>query len=289
MTGRIHIIGASGRSGAALCQALATERLPFVPVIRNPAKWTEGGLSGSGEPRRADLTEPAGLRDALRDATCIVSCAHARHAPAILKAAPPDARFVFLGSTRKFTRWPDEHARGVLAGQAAFLGSGRSGVMLHPTMIYGAAGEDNVQRLAALLRRLPVLPLPAGGKALVQPIYQDDVTRCLRAALDIAWRGPHTIMIAGPAPLPYADFVREVAHAAGLPASRILPIPAPPLMAAAALTRFLPLIPAISPAEIRRLLEDKAFDIGAMTETLGVHPIPLREGLARTFPMPRTR
>ena len=161
----------------------------------------------------------------------------------------------------------------MLAGQAAFLGSGRSGVMLHPTMIYGAAGEDNVQRLAALLRRLPVLPLPAGGKALVQPIYQDDVTRCLRAALDIAWRGPHTITIAGPAPLPYADFVREVAHAAGLPASRILPIPTAPLMAAAALTRFLPLIPAISPAEIRRLLEDKAFDIGAMTETLGVHPI----------------
>ncbi len=36
--------------------------------------------------------------------------------------------------------------------------------MLHPTMIYGAQGEDNVQRLARLLRRLPVVPLPGGGR-----------------------------------------------------------------------------------------------------------------------------
>ena len=85
-----------------------------------------------------------------------------------MRATPPacspphrtEARFVFLGSTRKFTRWPDAHGNGVLAGEAAFLASGRSGVMLHPTMIYGAQGEDNVQRLAALLRRLPFVPLP---------------------------------------------------------------------------------------------------------------------------------
>ena len=43
---------------------------------------------------------------------------------------------------------------GVLAGEADFLAAGRPGVMLHPTMIYGAQGEDNVQRLAALLRQL---------------------------------------------------------------------------------------------------------------------------------------
>ena len=113
------------------------------------------------------------------------SVAPTRDTPrAVLAAAPADARFVFLGSTRKFTRWPDAHGNGVLAGEAAFLASGRPGVMLHPTMIYGAQGEDNVQRLAALLRRLPFVPLPGGGTALVQPIHQDDVTRAIRAALD---------------------------------------------------------------------------------------------------------
>jgi uncharacterized protein YbjT (DUF2867 family) len=284
MTAPVHVIGASGRSGATLCRALLADHMPVVPVVRSAARWAATGIALT--PRIADLADPAALRAALAGATAIVSTAHARHAAAVIAAAPADARLVFLGSTRKFTRWPDAHGNGVLAGEAAFLASGHAGVMLHPTMIYGAQGEDNVRRLAALLRRLPLLPLPAGGRALVQPVHQDDVTRAVRAALARPWDGPHSIVLAGPAPLAYADFVRAVAAAAGLRPPRIIACPAAPLLAAAALTRFLPLLPTIRPAEIRRLLEDKAFDIGPLRAMLGISPIPLAEGLARTFAPP---
>ena len=151
------------------------ELVDAVPVVRDGAKYPGA--------RIADLTDAPALRAALADATHVVSTAHARFAPAVIAAAPPSARLVFLGSTRRYSRWPDAHGDGVRAGEAAFLASGRPGVMLHPTMIYGAEGEDNVQRLAALLRRLPFDPLPGGGTALVQPIHQDDVTACLLAAL----------------------------------------------------------------------------------------------------------
>jgi nucleoside-diphosphate-sugar epimerase len=273
----MHIIGASGRSGAALCAALGDAA---IPIVRSTQRWAATGRPGT--PRVADLTDAAALRAALFDATSIVSCAHARHAAAILAASPAGARHVFLGSTRKFTQWPDAHGAGVLAGEAAFLSSGRAGVMLHPTMIYGAQGEDNVQRLAALLRRLPVVPLPGGGRALVQPIHQSDVTRAILAALARDWSGPHSLVIAGPAPLPYADFVRAIATAAALKPPRILPVPAPLLMAASLLTR-LPGLPTIRPNEIRRLLEDKSFDIAPMRDQLGVAPIPLADGLASMF------
>jgi len=270
----VHVIGASGRSGAALCRSLLADGVPLVPIVRNAAKCPGA--------RVADLTDPARLRDALSDATRIVCCAHARFAAAVIDAAPPQARLVLLGSTRKFTRWPDAHGAGVLAGEAAFLASGRSGVMLHPTMIYGAEGEDNVRRLAALLRRLPFVPLPGGGSALVQPIHQDDVTRALRAALDKAWDGPRTLVIAGPTPLPYADFVRAVASAAGLPPPRIVGFPVAPLMVLAGILQHLPLLPQIRPAEIRRLLEDKSFDVRPMIDTLGFTPISLHDGLRRS-------
>jgi nucleoside-diphosphate-sugar epimerase len=256
--------------------ALRGRNAPFIPVIRNRARW-----NGPETARIADL-KGAGLAAALHDAEILVSCAHARHIPAILAAAPAARRFVFLGSTRKFTRWPDDHGNGVLAGEAAFHASGRSGVLLHPTMIYGATGEDNVQRLAALLRRLPIVPLPGGGRALVQPIHQSDVTRAILAAIDHEWLGPNSIVIAGPSALPYADFVRAVAAAAGLPPPRLLPVPAALLLAGAPLT-MLPGVPRVRGAEIRRLLEDKAFDITPMRATLGVNPIPLAEGLATTF------
>lgn len=277
----VHVIGATGRSGAVLCRSLAEDGVPFVPVVRDASRWAATGLGGA--PRVADLAHDASLRGALGDAVRIVSGAHARHAHAILRAAPPNARFVFLGSTRKFTRWPDAHGNGVLDGEAAFLASGRSGAMLHPAMIYGAEGEDNVQRLAALLRRLPFVPLPSGGRALVQPIHQSDVTRAIRRALDREWSSPTPLVIAGPTPLPYATFVRMVSHAAGLRLPRIIRVPAMPLIAVAPITRVVPGIPTIRRGEIRRLLEDKAFDIGPMAALLGFRPIGLEAGLAMTF------
>ena len=284
LTDAVHVIGASGRSGAALCRALIADNTRVVPVVRDAAKWASQRISVT--PRVADLADAASLSVALRDATSVVSTAHARHAAAVIAAAAPDARLIFLGSTRKFTRWPDAHGDGVLTGEAAFLASGRTGVMLHPTMIYGAAGEDNVRRLAALLRRLPVLPLPGGGNALVQPIYQDDVTRAIRAALTLRWDGPHSLVVAGPAALRYADFVRAVAAAAGLPPPRIIGFPVAPLIAVASLSRLLPLLPTIRPAEIRRLTEDKAFDIAPMRALLRFEPVPLEIGLASSLGPP---
>jgi nucleoside-diphosphate-sugar epimerase len=277
----IALIGASGRSGRALAAALAARGEPFLPVLRDAATWRALGFTQSA--RVADLTDAPALSAALAGATRIVSCAHARHAPAILAAAPPGAAFVFMGSTRRFSRWPDAHGDGVRAGEAAFLASGRPGVMLHPTMIYGAQGEDNVQRLAALMRRLPVLPLPGGGRSLVQPVHQEDVTAALLAALERVEALSGTLVIAGPAPLPYRDFCAAVARAAGIAPRPVLPLPAAALMALAPLTRALPFLPRIEAAEIRRLTEDKAFDIAPARAALGFAPRPLEEGLALTF------
>jgi uncharacterized protein YbjT (DUF2867 family) len=277
----VHVIGAAGRSGKAVCTALQAAGVPFVPLVRSLRRWADTGLPGAA--RVADLTDHYSLRGALKDAVRVVSCAHARHAQAIIDATMPDVLLVLLGSTRRYTRWPDTHGLGVMEGERVLIGSGRPGVMLHPTMIYGAAGEDNVQRLAALLRRLPFVPLPDRGRALVQPIYQADVTRCILAAIDRNWAEPQAIVIAGPQPLSYADFVRAVAKAAGLAEPRIINAPGALLRMIAPITSFVPGLPNIGTDEIRRLSEDKAFDIMPMFNRLGVHPVSLAEGLRATF------
>jgi uncharacterized protein YbjT (DUF2867 family) len=299
----IAVIGASGRSGAALCRALKGAGRPFIPVVRNAAHWIATGISAEGV--FADLEDARALRAALAGATVVVNTAHARFAPAVLAAAPPEARFVFLGSTRRFSQWRDAHGDGVRAGEAAFVASGRAGVMLHPTMIYGATGEDNVQRLAALLKRLPVAPLPGGGRALqrlaallkrlpvaplpgggralVQPIHQEDLSRCILAAIDIEWRHAEVMVVAGPEPLPYRNFLLAVAAAAGLKPPRIIDLPVALLEAVAPVTRFLPRVPRIGAEEVRRLVEDKAFPVAEMRDRLGVVGRPLAEGLALTF------
>lgn len=280
----ITVIGASGRTGAALCRALLARGEAIIPVVRNPARWAARGLPA--EPRLAALEDRAALARALAGATRIVSTAHALWAPAIQAAAPPDAVLVLIGSTRRFSRWPDAHGDGVRAGEASFLAGRQRGVMLHPTMIYGAQGENNVQRLAALLRYLPVAPLPGGGRALVQPIYQDDLTACLLSALARDWPVPQSLVVAGPEPLAYRDFLAEVARAAGRRVPRVVPVPLAPLALLGRLAGFVPGLPRIGPDELRRLTEDKAFDIAPMRAALGVTPRPLAAGLAITFARP---
>ncbi|GEK99193.1 SDR family oxidoreductase [Acidomonas methanolica] len=284
----VHVIGASGRSGAALCRALLARGIPVVPVLRDPSRLAADIAAAARPARLADLTGPeSALAGALADARHIVTTAHARHLPAILSAADPAATLIGLGSTRKFTRWPDDHGNGVLAGERALLESGRAGMILHPTMIYGAQGEDNVQRLAALLKRLPVIPLPGGGRTLVQPIHQADVTDALLAALDLARGGalatPRALVVAGPEAIRYRDFAAAVARAARLRPRPVLPLPAALLMAVAPLAARLPGLPRIGREEIRRLMEDKAFDITPMRTVLGVTPRSLEDGLATLF------
>ena len=278
----VHVIGATGRSGLALVQALTARGIPVVPVVRDAARWIATGRAEA--PRIAAIEDGDALAAALEGASRIVSTAHARHTGAVLAAAPTTAtRLVLLGSTRRFTRWPDAHGRGVIAGEALLLGSGRPAIMLHPTMIYGATGENNVRRLAALTRRLPALPLPGGGGNLVQPIHQDDVTAAILAALDLAPGPPETLVIAGAAALPYAAFVRAVAHADGQRTPRIIRVPLLPLLVLAPLARRIPSLPPVGRDEIRRLGENKAFDIAPMRRRLGIEPIALAEGLRRTF------
>jgi hypothetical protein len=91
------------------------------------------------------------------------------------------------------------------------------------------------------------------------------------------------MVIAGPEAMPYRDFLAAVARAAGLGARPVLPLPLGLLSTLAGLTRRIPGLPSIGADEIRRLTEDKAFDIAPMRDILRVLPIPLKGGLALTF------
>lgn len=278
---KIAVIGASGRSGSALCRSLLAQNCQIIAVVRDPTKLAPDIAQRCYAIKQANLTDPQSLACALKEATLVVNTAHARHCAALLAATP--APLVALGSTRKFTRWPDAHGQGVLAGEAALQQDGRPSVILHPTMIYGAQGENNVQRLAALLKKLPIIPLPQGGRFLVQPIDQRDVTRSLVAALTLLSThritSPQSIVIAGLEAVSYKKFIDLILHYSGIKKRPIISVPSSVLCMAAGVLRYIPRFPRIEAAEIRRLTEDKNFDITAMQQQLGVTPHALTQGL----------
>lgn len=278
MTAPVTVIGAGGRIGAAVCRALIAAGLPVQAVVRNRAR-------AQAVPQEAALivaTDPRAQAGACADARSVVSCAPVEAAAALLAALPrPAPHCVLLGSTRGYSRIPDARADAVRALEAAFTASGAAGVLLHPTMIYGATGENNLRRIAALAR-LGLMPLPGGGRALIQPVHADDVVRAVAAAVQRRAISAEPVVLAGPEPLPCAAFVRAVAHASGRRV-RVLSVPLGVALALASLISALPVLPRVARNEVLRLTEDRAFDITPARRLLGFDPMPLDTGLALTF------
>ncbi|MBP7064286.1 SDR family oxidoreductase [Ferrovibrio sp.] len=279
---RVTLLGASSRLGRPLLRHLQANGWQVIAAARSPHKLD---AAWQAEARPFRLEDMPSLQAALADAGAVVSCLEVQHAPQVLSALPlgHGGRVVMIGSTRMFTRFPDALAARLRAGADAFLHSGKPGLLLLPTMIYGAEDDLNTRRIAAFIRRFGVIPLPAGGRSLVQPVHVADVCACIEAALLRPEIGGESIVVAGPQAVRYHDFVRCIGAAIGR-RPLVLPVPLGLMLALAALTRRLSFLPSVQHDEILRLCEDKAFPIEAMRQKLGVAPMPLAEGLRRSFP-----
>lgn len=276
----VTLVGATSKLGQNLMRRLAGRGRKVIPLARRVEALAPDQQIAA---RYFDLEQPGSLKAALEGAECVVSCVHAYDGAAVVAALPATVkRVVLMGSTRIFSRYPHPLIEKQKAAVAALRNSGIPGVVLHPTMIYGGPTDANVQRIAAYIRKFGIVPLPGGGTAMLQPVHSDDVVSCIEAALmhDEALGEP--IVVAGPQVIAYRDLVLAVGKAIGR-SPFVLPVPAFALQAIAALTSIVPGIPTIRIDEVRRLSEDKTFPTEEMRRRLGVEPIDVTTGLARTF------
>lgn len=276
---RIVIFGSSGRTGRLLTHAFSARGHDVIGVGRREAVLADLPCT----PVVFDLEEGHRPQSITRPGDVVVNAAHARFTRAIASLCAPDiARLVVIGSMRYKTRFPDSKARQVQDAAAVLEEGNLPWVMLHPTMIYGAEGENNVQRMAALIRRFHVIPLPLGGRSLIQPVHVNDVVDAVVAAALKPDFARKTVHLGGPQAVSYRAFLEEIAQASGTWV-RVLPLPLSILQIIAAVTRLLPGVPSITGAEVRRLMEDKAVDVSEMETLLGVTPRSLAQGLEETF------
>lgn len=276
----VTVVGATSKLGQNLILKLIAAGRRVIPLAR---RLDALPMDQQATARYFDLEQPETLRTALADAAYVVSCVPAHNAATVVAALPAQTRrIVMMGSTRIFTRYPNRHVEMQKQAVAALAHCGIPGVVLHPTMIYGGPTDANVQRIAAYIRKFGIVPLPAGGLARLQPIHSDDVVACIEASLmqDSALGEP--LVVAGPEAITYRDLVTAVGHAIGK-TPVVVPLPGLLLQIAALLTAVVPGVPTIRMSEIRRLSENKTFPIDEMRRRLGVDPMPIAAGLARTF------
>ncbi len=273
------VFGASGRLGRRVVSRLCDNGYDVVGVTQSESRRE------TIDPRVravvAAFEEPRTIAEALTNSSRVISCAHTMHAHLILDSLTSSCeRVVLVGSARRYAAFAAPEAEHVLRAEIALRNSALPGVMLHPTMIYGGADDRTVSQLIRLVRRLPVLPLPDGGRHLVQPIYVDDVADAIVAAALLPQAPGAPIVVAGPKPIPLAEMVRECAAAIGARIT-LVPVSANALSTAANVTTKLGFRLPFDASAITRAGHDTVFDVANMRTRLGVIPRPFNEGVRR--------
>lgn len=281
---RLLVIGGSGFTGRQVLSAV-------------PCDWTVGALARSlqaeaavsqrgATPLRGDLDEPESLclvaKEWQPDLVICTASLGFGHAEPILEALSiaGSPRTVFTSTTGIFTALNPESKAVRIRAEQLIENSDLPWTILRPTMIYGAPGDRNMERLLASLRRSPVVPAPRGGRTLQQPVHVDDLAVALISAARSTASVGQALNVAGPMPLTFAQVVKAAGQALDRWAG-VLPLPAGLLRSLAGVQETLLSRPRVKREQVDRLLEDKVFDITESRQLLGFSPRSFGSGIER--------
>src|ERR1700720_623114 len=117
------------------------------------------------------------------------------------------------------SRYIRKRGEGELAVRAAFAET----LLVRPAVMFGP-DDAFLTTILKLLRQLPVYPMFGRGRTRMQPAYVEDVAEAIGRTMQRV-ETPSTIFeFGGPRVYSYEEFLRAVAHQAGL-APRLVPIP----------------------------------------------------------------
>ena len=224
------LTGATGSIGSRLLPLLLESGEDVRCLVREPRRLGERrvdvqiALGDLGE-----MSDPYLVRQALRGVDTVV------HLAATIRDQPPHRieelnglatvrllraaersgvrRFVFFSALNAYAAQRTRFFRAKWLAEQAVDSSPLQTTVFAPSIVY-----DHSDPWVTLLRRfsfLPVLPVSGEGKASFQPIWAEDVARCVTAAL--AGEAAPRYELAGPETLTYDDMSDLVSRIAGRP------------------------------------------------------------------------
>jgi len=265
------VLGASSLVGRSVLPEAASRGLSVLGL---------GRKAGAGDWVTADLAAPD-LQNQLPDLSVVICAASLWVLPQALEALAGRGmtRLVAFSSTSRFTKTASNHAgeRAVaeqlkVAEEAVteFCAVRNIGwTLLRPTLIYAEGLDQNISRLAGLIRQIGVLPIAGQGLGRRQPVHGQDLAG---AALDAA-ASPAAINRAYDLPggetLTYRAMTERVFAGLGRK-PLILSVPLPLWRLGLGLAA--PLLPGATAAMGERMAEDLVFDGSPAVRDFGWAP-----------------
>ena len=125
------------------------------------------------------------------------------------------SRFLHISGIGAYATSTSAYVRSRAIGETRVHEAFPEATILRPGVIFGA-GDAMVTSLAAILRRLPVVPLFGSGKTRLQLVFVDDVAAAAARALAMSNSAAKTYELGGPAIYSYRELLELIGTSLGV-------------------------------------------------------------------------
>lgn len=301
--GLVTVFGGSGFVGSQVVQALARRGWRVRIACRRPDrawKLQTAGQVGQFQSVRCDATRPEDVAAALRGADAAINLIgilyesgrrtfQALHVDASRTIAEACAaagvnRLIQVSAIGADAGSRSGYARSKAAAERAVREVRPDAVVIRPSVVFGA-GDDFLNRFAALASMAPALPLIGGGQTKFQPVYVTDVAEAIARATSVPEAAGRTFELGGPAVMTFEDVLklirRETYRSFGM-----VPLPffaARAIGSMAQLTALVGIAPVLTSDQVTLLETDNVVAAGAEgLAALGIEPTGI-EAIAPSY------
>jgi uncharacterized protein YbjT (DUF2867 family) len=291
--GLVTVFGGSGFVGAQVVRALAKRGWRVRVAVRQPGLAYDLkplGDVGQIQAVRCNITSEAEVIEALRGASAAVNLVGilyetpsrkfqalhvdgTRHIAEACAAAGID-RLVQVSAIGANPESDAAYARSKAEAEIAARNVKPDTVVIRPSIIFGA-GDDFLNRFAALAAIAPALPLIGGGQTKFQPVYVGDVAEAIARAVVRVDAAGRTFELGGPAVMTFEAVLKLVLRETNR-SRPLIPLPffvARIIGSLAQLTALVGLAPFLTADQVELLKTDTVVSPDAEgLDALGIQP-----------------
>lgn len=277
----ILVTGLTGFTGRHVLDLLIRQKRAFRALVRRPDSIRLPADSG-GSILLGDVLDPAIYRKALEGCDGIINLVSfgVGHVPLLLEEVRKAGvrRIMLIGTTAMFTTLNAASKAIRIQTEESIVRSGLDWTILRPTMIYGARGDRNFERLIRAIRRFRIHPVMGRGDRLMQPIHVHDLSRGILDAYSCTATHGRAFNLSGRDAVTYRGAVGIIARMMGV-RPLLVPVPLGAALWAVTLASRIPGLPKIKREQVLRLNENKAFSHQEAADVWGFTPVSFESGI----------
>lgn len=282
----LAITGITGHTGRHLTDVLVRNqyRGKIKCLVRSRAKAEYLLNSGlDAELVEGSLNSEQAIRKLLDGVDTVIHIAGIHHSCEILRIGKECGvrRFILVHTTGMYSRFKAASEGYIqVENRIAPLMEEQRVTILRPTMIFGDLCDHNISKFIRFVDRLPVLPIVAGGKALVQPVNARDLAQALYLALMAENSCGKGYDVSGEKAITIRRLYQMIAECLGKRRA-IVSIPMWICVLGAGMLRLVTLGRIDVVEKVQRMGEDRAYSHEAAAADLGYTPEQFAIGLQR--------